>query len=112
MTPRIASAVLVNALIRLAEREGGFGVVVAKGDATAGALAVLLAEKGRKACLLERVLQPDGAYTWRSSTQGIDNEGDFQNLLDRKRRSDPDLWIVELDIASAERFAAEMNAFG
>jgi len=112
VTPRIASAVLVNALIRLAEGQGGFGVVVAKGDATAGALAVILAEKGRKACLLERALQPDGRYIWQSSTQDVENEADFQKRLDRKRKFDPDLWIVELDIASAERFAAEMNAFG
>lgn len=112
MAPRIASAVLVNALIRLAEGEGGFGVVVAKGDATAGALAVILAEKGRKVRLLERVLQSDGRYLWQSSAQDIENEDDFQKLLDRKRKFDPDLWIVELDIASAERFAAEMNASG
>jgi hypothetical protein len=25
----------------------------------------------------------------------------------RRRRSDPDLWIIELDIPEAERFAAE-----
>jgi len=25
----------------------------------------------------------------------------------RRRRNDPDLWVVELDIAQAERFAAE-----
>ncbi|MFX7883132.1 DUF1491 family protein, partial [Acinetobacter baumannii] len=25
----------------------------------------------------------------------------------RRRRIDPDLWVIELDIASAERFAAE-----
>jgi hypothetical protein len=112
MAPRIASSVLVGALIRRAESEGGFGAVVAKGDATAGAVAVILAERGRKACLLERALQPDGSYAWQSSRQDIENEDEFQKSLDRKRRFDPDLWIVELDIASAERFAAEMNAIG
>lgn len=112
MAPRIASSVLVGALIRHAESEGGFGAVVAKGDATAGAVAVILAEKGRKAFLLERALQADGSYAWKASTQDIENEGEFQKSLDRKRRFDPDLWIVELDIASAERFAAGMNAFG
>jgi hypothetical protein len=112
MAPRIASSVLVGALIRHAESEGGFGVVVAKGDATAGAVAVILAERGRKACLLERALQPDGRYAWQSSTQDIENEEDFEKRLRRKRAFDPDLWVIELDIASVERFAAEMNAFG
>jgi hypothetical protein len=109
---RLTSQVLATALLRRAEGEGGFGVVVAKGDSTAGAIAVILAEKGRKACFLERLLQADGSYSWQSSRQEIENEQDFKSFLERRRKSDPDLWILELDIASAERFAAEMNAAG
>lgn len=112
MTQRLASSVLVSALIRRAQDEGGFGAVVAKGDPTAGAIAVILAERGRRACLLERLLQPDGIYSWEASGRGQESDQDFQALLDRRRKYDPDLWIVELDIASAERFAAEMNAVG
>lgn len=112
MTPRLASSVLVTALLRRAESEGGFGVVLAKGDATAGAIAVILAEKGRKACFLERLLQPSGTYAWQSARQDVENEQEFEKFLDRRRSVDPDLWILELDIASAERFAAEMNESG
>ncbi|HST36903.1 MAG TPA: DUF1491 family protein [Allosphingosinicella sp.] len=110
--PRLASSVLATALLRRAEAEGGFGVVIAKGDASAGAIAVILAEKGKKACFLERLLQPDGAYAWQASRQGVEDEGEFRAFLERRRAVDPDLWILELDIASAERFAAEMNAAG
>jgi hypothetical protein len=109
---RLTSQVLATALLRRAESEGGNGVVLAKGDATAGAIAVILAEKGRKACFLERLLQADGSYSWQASRQDIENEVDFNSFLERRRKSDPDLWILELDIASAERFAAEMNAAG
>jgi hypothetical protein len=112
MAGRLASSVLVTALIRRAQQEGGFGAVLAKGDATAGAIAVILAEKGRKACFLERLLGPDGRYAWEPSGQDIDNEEEFSAFLLRRRKYDPDLWILELDIASAERFAAEMNAVG
>ena len=56
---RLASSVLATALLRRAQAEGGFGAVLAKGDSTAGAIAVILAEKGRKACFLERLLQSD-----------------------------------------------------
>jgi hypothetical protein len=104
--------VLATALLRRAQAEGGFGAVLAKGDPTAGAIAVILAEKGRKACFLERLLQPDGSYSWQASRQAVENEQDFNAFLERRRKSDPDLWILELDIASAERFAAEMNAAG
>jgi len=112
MAPRLASAVLVSALLRRAQDEGGNGAVLAKGDPTAGSVTVILAEKGRKACVLERLLQPDGRYSWEESRQDVQNEEEFQNFLDRRRKYDPDLWILELDIASAERFAAEMNAVG
>ncbi len=113
MTPRLASAVLVQALIRRAEAEGGFGAIVAKGDAAAGAVAVILRERGRPAALLERALQPGGDYAWQAiSNQVIDNEQILSEIVARRRRFDPDLWVVELDIASVERFAAEMNGFG
>jgi hypothetical protein len=109
---RLASSVLVSALLRRAQDEGGFGAVIAKGDPTAGAIAVILAEKGRKACFLERLLQPDGRYAWQSARQEIENEEEFKSFLERRGKSDPDLWILELDIACAERFAAEMNDSG
>lgn len=109
---RLASSVLVSALLRRAQDEGGFGAVLAKGDPMAGAIAVILAEKGRKACFLERLLQADGRYSWQSARQEIENEEEFKTFLERRRKFDPDLWILELDIASAERFAAEMNESG
>jgi hypothetical protein len=112
MEARLASSVLVGALLRRAESQGGFGVVVAKGDATAGAVTVILREKGENPRFLERVLQPDGTYSWQESRQLIENEQELETFLGRRRKSDPDLWILELDIASAERFAAEMNGFG
>jgi hypothetical protein len=112
VTGRLASSVLVSALLRRAQDEGGFGAVLAKGDATAGAIAVILAERGVRAGLLERLLQPDGSYSWQPSSRPLETDAAFQALLDRRRRYDPDLWILELDVASAERFAAEMNAVG
>lgn len=112
MTPRLATSVLVSALIRQAEAEGGFGAVLSKGDPTAGSVLILLLERGRRAMLLERLLQPDGSYAWAQNRQVIESEEEFRNFLDRRRRFDPDLWVLELDIASAERFAAEINSFG
>lgn len=110
MEPRLATALFVGGLIRKAESEGGFGAVLAKGDETAGSLLVILNEKGRKQRFLERVLQPDGRYLWQNMLGQIsDKEEEFSRLLSRRRAVDPDLWLIELDVASAERFAAEMN---
>jgi hypothetical protein len=112
VTPRLTSQLLVSSLIRRAGAEGGFGAVLAKGDATAGAVMVLLTERGVRIALLERLLQPDGTYAWQESGRAAADEQDFRALIARRRRNDPDLWLIELDVASAERFAAEMNAAG
>jgi hypothetical protein len=111
MVPRLATSVLVSALLRLAEREGGFGAVLAKGDPTAGAVLVILAERGRKSRIVERLLQPNGDYSWQDATKrGADDSAETEKFLERRRQYDPDIWIVELDIPSPERFAAEMNS--
>jgi len=111
MEPRLASSVLAGSLLRLAQSQGGFGAVLAKGDATSGALTVILVERGQKVRILERMVQPDGNYLWQEVGIGAAaNADDLNKFLERRRRFDPDMWILELDIASAERFAAEMNA--
>ena len=112
MEPRLASSVLVSALIRRAEAEGGFGTVLSRGDSTAGSIAVVLLERGAGPRLFERRLQPDGRYAWSESAAAESGEQGVQELVRRRRRFDPDLWVIELDIASAERFAAEMNEVG
>lgn len=109
---RVTSQILVSSLLRRAQAEGGFGAVLAKGDATAGAVLVILAERGVRTALLERLLQPDGSYAWLDSGRAGPDEEAFQAMLERRRKNDPDLWLVELDVASGEGFAAEMNAVG
>ena len=113
MSARLATSVIVGGLLRKAESQGGFGAVLAKGDPTAGAVAVVLVERGGPPKILERILQPDGAYLWQEtrpqSIEDISKSEEVPAFVARRRRFDPDLWVLELDIPSAERFAAEMN---
>ena len=111
MTARLASSVLVGALVRKAEAEGGFAAVLAKGDANAGSLLVILTERGGNPRILERLLQPDGSYCWApSSGREVDSVEEVPAFVARRLRFDPDLWVLELDIPSRERFADEMKA--
>jgi hypothetical protein len=112
MEPRVVSSLLVGALLRLAESQGGFGAILAKGDPTAGSVLVILLERGAGPRCYERLLHPDGSYGWEESRQQPADEQALRDFLARRRQFDPDLWIVELDIASAERFAAEMKSVG
>ena len=96
MEPRLAAGLLVSALIRRAEEAGGSGMVLARGDATAGALLIQLAERGRPGALLERRLDPQGVYRW--SPTGPEADGERGDYIARRRRGDPDLWVIELDV--------------
>jgi len=110
MQTRLASSVIVSALLRMVERSGGFGTVLTKGDATAGAIILVLTERGHTARVLERLLQISGDYGWGESLGPASNEEDVQRFLQKRRKIDPDSWVLELDTASAERFAAEIAA--
>lgn len=99
MAPRLAAGMLVSALIRRAEELGGNGAVLAKGDATAGALLIQLAERGVAGALLERRLDQEGTYRW--SPTGPDAAEQRGDYIARRRRSDSDLWVIELDVAGA-----------
>ncbi len=105
MSARLTSAMLVSALIRRVGNEGGNATVVAKGDATAGSILLICMEKGVVQSVRERVLDRAGAYAW--TAVGPTATDQLKDYLDRRRSRDADLWLVELDIANAERFAAE-----
>jgi hypothetical protein len=107
---RLTSSMLVWALMRQAQAAGGFAAVLAKGDATAGAVLVILTERGQKRSAFEQLLQPDGHYLWQDIGQSGQDEAQLNALIERRRKWDPDLWVLELDIPIAERFAAEMNS--
>lgn len=105
---RLASEILASALMRLADRCGGFAAVLAKGDPTSGALLLQLLEKGRFFGHFERVLDLSGRYLWaRTEAQGTESKDVLEEFLLRRRSRDPDLWIVELDVPDGERFIAE-----
>jgi hypothetical protein len=106
MASRLAAGLLVSALIRRVEAAGGSGMVLARGDATAGALLIQLAERGVPGALLERTLDTKGGYAW--TPTGPDDAEARADYIARRRRSDPDLWVVELDVANAAGIVAEV----
>lgn len=105
---RLTSAMLVSALVRRADQQGGSAMVLAKGDATAGGILLVTYHKGTDPRLFERGLGPAGLPALiRAGPQDIAEEAEVSGYWQRRRGYDPDLWVVELDIADAERFAAE-----
>ena len=105
MSDRLPAHLEVAGIIRAVEGAGGFATVVAKGERDAGTLLLICCERGTHARALERMPQPDGTRAWAEArVQDPENPTDFWNYIDRRKKQDSDLWIVELDIAGAERF--------
>lgn len=102
---RPATGLLVSALIRRIEAEGGHGMVIARGDATAGAMLLLIADRGVEQALIERMPGIDG-YRWAEA--GPPDADARRDYLARRRNSDPDLWVVELDHPQARELTMAM----
>lgn len=95
----------VGALLRRVQQEGGFATVLARGEADAGTLLVVLADRGAPPRAFERMPQMDGSRAWiLSRSASPDDPHAFAQWLDRRRAQDQDLWIIELDIPEGERF--------
>ncbi|OYY71929.1 DUF1491 family protein [Sphingomonas sp. 28-63-12] len=111
MSDRLPSGTLIGALLRQINDAGGMAMVLAKGDPQAGAILVITCHKGKKFKVLERAIGPSGLVELMAvSGPAGDDPGPITDYWQRRRARDPDLWVVELDIADAERFAAETIA--
>lgn len=105
MEPRLPAQLEVQALVRQVQAAGGFATVLAKGEVDAGTILVVTCENGNNSNIYERMPGLAGQRLWHSvKRHDPENPHKFQEYIDRRRRQDGDLWIVELDIANAERF--------
>lgn len=105
MDSRMPAHIEAGGLLRAVQGAGGFASLIARGERDAGTLLVICCEKGRDARLYERMPQADGSRSWvKVRTQDSDNPREFWEYCDRRKVQDADQWILELDIANAERF--------
>jgi hypothetical protein len=105
---RLDTQTLVSALIRRVNGAGGFATVLHKGDPSGGIILVQLLDHGRFGPLLERMTDLSGRQTLVScGPKNYTQDTEISEYISKRRRSDPDLWLVELDVADGERFAAE-----
>lgn len=111
MSGALPSGILISALLKRVNDSGGIGMVRARGDAESGAILLLLNENNGQSKLMERALDPLGRTILVETGPSDPTDSAAREAYWRRRRDrDPDLWVVELDIPSAERFAAETIA--
>lgn len=108
MNSALPTGILVSALLKRVNDAGGMGMVRARGDAESGAILLILNEEPGVSRVMERTLDPTGKSVLVAAGPSDPQDIAARETYWRKRRvRDPDLWVIELDIASAERFAAE-----
>ncbi len=108
--PRLSAEMTVQSLLRKVNQDGGFGVVIHKGDLIAGAILIICLEKGKDPRLLEKMPSLEGPSTWQVIwPQDTEKQQDLDEYLKRRTGFDPDLWLIELDIPDAERLIAQMT---
>jgi hypothetical protein len=113
LSERLPAGIEVAALIRRVQGEGGFASVLHKGDPDRGAISLLIAERGEVQALLERRMAADFRYRWAEVPSSVVQEAsDWREWVQKSSRIDPDCWILELDIADAQRFIAETTSAG
>ena len=84
----------MSALLRRIAAEGGHGMILHRGDPDAGAVMVATLCRGDATGLFERTL---GATGYAVAPVGPADAADQPDYLARRRRADPDLWVVELE---------------
>jgi hypothetical protein len=113
MDERLPAALEAAAIVRRTQSAGDFAAILKKGDPDRGALLLVVTSRGRHSACLERVLTAAGQYRWQS-VGPADSQGseEVRTFLAGRTRFDEDLWLIELDIADAERFIAETKQAG
>jgi hypothetical protein len=97
----------VSALIRRVEQGGAFAVVARKGDRRAGAVLIKLVDRREgSARLYAEAVRGDGQRVWMQPASARDEAG-VDAYVERSRRIDPDLWVVEIDDAKGRHFLTE-----
>lgn len=102
---RIRTDIWLGALRRRVEAAGGFATVIAKGEPDSGTVLLLLRDSSGTLTALSRVNMGDGKVSWQPIFENREERDPAaQDALEKRRKFDPDLWIVELDVDDPQRF--------
>ena len=103
---RLTAGLWVSAYLNRLRLAGSAAYVMAKGDATAGAVVVKLATMDGQARLFERRFDlATDRRVWDVLAQG--GEGEVDAVISRARARDPDLWVIEIEDRSGRSLLGE-----
>lgn len=110
MSGRLPAHLEASAILRLAESQNGYATVLTKGERDAGTILIVTLCHGKDGVLYERMPQTSGARPFVAAKRdNPENPLEFDEYLARRCRQDPDIWLIEVDIAHPERFIAQLH---
>ncbi|MFV0359228.1 DUF1491 family protein [Tropicimonas sp.] len=92
---RLAAGLWVQAYLMRLQIETVPAYVLAHGDDTAGAVLIKLNPLDGTARLFQRIMAMDGSRPWDILSEGP--EGEIDALIERQRKYDPDIWVIEVE---------------
>ncbi len=96
----LKSGFWVRATLRRLNQNGLIAAILHKGDEDAGAIFITLADRQGKVS----ILREDGSSWQRQNFQDNDTASaamQVNDYLERQKKYDPDLWIIEIDVADS-----------
>jgi hypothetical protein len=106
MTPRLKSALYVQALIRRAEVAGAAAYLVRRGSEEAGAVFLKVNRLDGKTMVLSPVRRGEERVWTRPLGDGADAQR-CAEYFTKELRFDPDIWIVEIEDREGRAFVDE-----
>ncbi len=95
---RLKTEIWVQAAVRRANIDGGIVTVVAKGDPTAGSVLVKINRFADGCQVLAETRDAEGRRAWyRGTGAAAVDEPTADAYIERARKRDPDLWVVEVE---------------
>ncbi len=105
---RLATGIWVSAYLARLQAEGISTYIVAKGDATAGAVLVKLATMDGQAQAFQRSVDlMTGERKWMVLAEG--DERTVDESIGKQRSFDPDLWVIEVEDARGRHMLDELG---
>ncbi len=108
MSARLKAGVWVAAYMRTVRLQDGFAYLAQRGSEEAGSVLIRFEKPGEGWIVLSPGYGMDGERTWMRATgpQPV-SAADADAYIQRRLKTDPDLWVVDIEDRQGRHFLAE-----